>query len=162
MKFTNIFETFDNKTMVLLIYFFFWSFSGNVFVSLFFLNERDIATSVLMIHLKCAVAHHDNQNSSSLNKPYSRAVEYAISFFNFLFIFILTRLLWILRNSVFVMDGRTLLWSNIKNKQNVVCFWLYFFVISYMRVSKYKQHEPEKWRVDLFVVEKAFVTDGLG
>ena len=31
-----------------------------------------------------------------------------------------------------------------------------------MRVSKYKQHDPEKRRVNLFVVEKAFVTDGLG
>ena len=38
------------------------------FVSLFFLNERNIATSFLMIHLKCTVVHYANLNSSSINK----------------------------------------------------------------------------------------------
>ena len=67
------------------------------FVSLLFLNERNITTSLLMIHLKCTVVHYSNLNSSSVNKPLFklRAVEYAISFFffDFLFVFILTRLL---------------------------------------------------------------------
>ena len=71
------------------------------FVSLFFLNERTITTSLLRIHLKCTFVHYVNLNSSFINKPYFRAVEYAISgfffflffFFDFLFIFILTRLL---------------------------------------------------------------------
>ena len=40
------------------------------FVSLFFLNERNITTSLLMIHLKCAVVHYANLNSSSINKPF--------------------------------------------------------------------------------------------
>ena len=40
------------------------------FVSLFFLNERNIATSLLMIHLKCTVVHYANLNSSSINKAY--------------------------------------------------------------------------------------------
>ena len=63
-------------------------------VSLFFLNERKIITSLLMIHLKCAVVRYSNLNSRSINKPYLRAVEYDISFFfDFLFIFIFTRLL---------------------------------------------------------------------
>ena len=50
-------------------------------VSLFFLNERKIITSLLMIHLKCAVVRYSNLNSRSINKPYLRAVEYDISFF---------------------------------------------------------------------------------
>ena len=59
------------------------------FVSLFFLNERNIGTS-----LKCTVVHYANLNSSSINKHYLRVAEYAIScFFIFLFMFILTRLL---------------------------------------------------------------------
>ena len=63
-------------------------------VSLSFLNERKIITSLLMIHLKCAVVRYSNLNSRSINKPYLRAVEYDISFFfDFLFIFIFTRLL---------------------------------------------------------------------
>ena len=40
------------------------------FVSLFFLNERNITTSLLMIHLKCTVVHYANLNSSSINKPF--------------------------------------------------------------------------------------------
>ena len=50
-------------------------------VSLFFLNERNITTSLLMIHLKYAVVPYANLNSSSMNKPCLRAVEYAFSFF---------------------------------------------------------------------------------
>ena len=38
------------------------------FVSLFFLNERNIATFLLMIHLKFTVVHYANLNSSSINK----------------------------------------------------------------------------------------------
>ena len=90
----NIFDlhTFDNETMTLLIIF---KISTEMyFVSLFFLNERNITTSLLMIHLKCVVAHYANLNSSSINKFYLRALEYAISFFSkFLFTFILTRFL---------------------------------------------------------------------
>ena len=52
------------------------------FVSLFFLNERNIATSLLIIHLKCTAVHYANLNSNSINKPYLRSVEYAISFFS--------------------------------------------------------------------------------
>ena len=51
------------------------------FVSLFFLNEQNIATSFLVIHLKCSVVHYANLNSSSKNKLYLRAVEYVILFF---------------------------------------------------------------------------------
>ena len=56
-----------------------------------FLNKRNITTSLLMIHFKCIVMHYANLNSSSISKPYLRAVKYAISFFfEFLFTFILT------------------------------------------------------------------------
>ena len=62
------------------------------FVSLFFLNERTITTSLLMIHLKCTFVHYVNLNSSFINKPYFWAVEYAISgcfFFLFFFRFLI-------------------------------------------------------------------------
>ena len=39
------------------------------FVS-FLLNERNITTSLLMIHLKRTVVHYSNLNSSSVNKPF--------------------------------------------------------------------------------------------
>ena len=70
MKFyyvTNTFDLhiFDNVTTALLKFF---AISMEMhFVSLFFLNERNITTSHLMIHLKCTVAHYANVNSSSIN-----------------------------------------------------------------------------------------------
>ena len=82
MKFyyvTNIFDlnTFDNETISLSKFF---EISTEMhLVSLFFLNERNIATSLLMIHLKRAVTHYANVTSTSINKPYLRAVEYTIS-----------------------------------------------------------------------------------
>ena len=77
MKFyyvTNIFNvrTFDNETTALLK---FLQISKEVhFVSLFFLNERNMTTSLLTIciltigHLKCTVVHYANLNSSSINE----------------------------------------------------------------------------------------------
>ena len=84
MKFynvTNIFDllTFDNKTTALSKKF---EISTEMhFVSSFSLNERNITTSLVIIHLKCAVVRYANLNSSSINMPYLRAVEYAIQFF---------------------------------------------------------------------------------
>ena len=75
---TNIFDllTFDNKTTALSKKF---EISTEMhFVSSFSLNERNIATSLLIIHLKCAVARYVNLNSGFINMPYLRAVEYAI------------------------------------------------------------------------------------
>ena len=95
MKFyyiTNIVDihTSANETTALLKFF---QISTEMhFVSLFFVSERNTATLLLMVHLKCTVAHYANLNSRPINKPYLRAVEYAI-FFNFSFTFILTRLL---------------------------------------------------------------------
>ena len=82
MKFyyvTNIFDlhTFDNETTVLLKFF---DISTDIHCFFIFLNERNIATSPLIIQFKCTVMHYANLNSSSTNKPYLRAVEYAISF----------------------------------------------------------------------------------
>ena len=54
------------------------------FIPLFFLKERNITTVLLLTHLKCTIVHYAYLNSSSLNKPYLRAVEYAISFFRVL------------------------------------------------------------------------------
>ena len=62
--------------------------TGMRFVSIFFLTERDITTSLLIMHLKCTVVRYANLNSISIKKPF-------LSFFasfNFLFMFILTRL----------------------------------------------------------------------
>ena len=89
MKFyyiTHVFDlhTFGNETTAFLNFF---EISTEMhFVSLFFLNERNITTSILMIHLKCTVVHCANLNSSFINKTYLGAVKYAISlgFFHFL------------------------------------------------------------------------------
>ena len=77
---TNIFDlhTFDNETTALLNFF---EISMEMhFVSLLFLNEKNIVSSLLMIHLKYTVVHYANLDSRSLNKYYLQAVEYAISF----------------------------------------------------------------------------------
>ena len=61
----NIFDlhTFDNETMTLLI--FFEISTEMYFVSLFFRNERDTTTSLLMVHLKFTVKmHYANLNST--------------------------------------------------------------------------------------------------
>ena len=60
MKFYRVINNFDlhtfgNETQVLLK--FFEICTEMHFVSLFFLNERNITTSLLMIHLKCTVVH---------------------------------------------------------------------------------------------------------
>ena len=88
MKFyyvTNIFDlhTFENEMTVFLEFF---KISTEIdFVSMYFLNERNITTSLLMMHLKRTVAHYAYLNPSFINKPYLRAFEYAISCF-FLFL----------------------------------------------------------------------------
>ena len=51
-------------------FFFFWICREIHFVSLLFLNERNITTSHLMIYLKCTVVHYANLNSSSINKSF--------------------------------------------------------------------------------------------
>ena len=59
---------FDNETAALLNLF---EICTQIhFVSLFFLKERNITTSLLMIHLKRAVVHYANLNSSSINKSF--------------------------------------------------------------------------------------------
>ena len=64
----DIFELhiFDNETAALLNLF--EICTKMHFVSLFFLKERNIKTSILVIHLKYAVLHYANLNSSSINK----------------------------------------------------------------------------------------------
>ena len=85
MKFycvTNIFDLqiFDNEATVLL--FFKKVCTEMRFVSLFFLNQRNITASHLMTHLKCTVVHNAQQyilnvsskvslNSSSINKVFT-------------------------------------------------------------------------------------------
>ena len=87
MKFyyvTNIFDlhTFENEMTVLLKFF---EISTEIdFVSMYFLNEKKITTSLLMMHLKRTVAHYAYLNPSFINKPYLRAFEYAISCFFFI------------------------------------------------------------------------------
>ena len=66
---TNIFDlhVFGKETAVLLT--FFEICTEMHFVSLFFLNERNITNPLLMIHLICTAVHYANLNSSSINKP---------------------------------------------------------------------------------------------
>ena len=83
---TNIFDLhiFENETVTLLI---FKKISTDMhFVSLFFLNERKIATSLLMIHLKCTVVHYTNLDWSSKNKPFLNcgSLNMLFRFFRFL------------------------------------------------------------------------------
>ena len=88
MNISNL-HTFDNEMTALLK--FLKVLTEMYFASLFFLNERNIAASLLIIHLKWTVVHYANLNSNSINKPHLRAVKYAFSFFfDFLFIFILS------------------------------------------------------------------------
>ena len=54
---------FDKETAALLN--FFEICTEMHFVSLFFLYERNNTNSLLMIHIKCIVAHYSNLNSSS-------------------------------------------------------------------------------------------------
>ena len=83
---TNIFDLhiFENETATLLN--FFEICTDMHFVSLFFLNERNITTSLLMIHLKCTVVHYANLNSSSKNKPFLNygSLNMLFRFFRFL------------------------------------------------------------------------------
>ena len=91
MNISNL-HTLDNEMTALLK--FFKISTEMYFASLFFLNERNIATSLLMIHLKWTLVHYANLNSNTINKPHLRAVKYAFSFFfDFFFIFILATLL---------------------------------------------------------------------
>ena len=73
----NIFDlhTFDNETIVLLIFFDFLLISTGIHCFFVFLNESNIATSLLMINLKYTVVHYANLNSISMNKPYLGAAE---------------------------------------------------------------------------------------
>ena len=66
----NIFDLhiFDSETATLLN--FFEICPEMHFVSLFFLNERNITASLLVIHLKCTVVHYANLNWRSINKPF--------------------------------------------------------------------------------------------
>ena len=52
------------------------------FVSLFFLNKRNVTTTLLMMHLKCTVIDYANLNSRSKKQVAleSQAAEYVISF----------------------------------------------------------------------------------
>ena len=73
-------HTFDNETTALLKCF---EISTEMQFVLFLLNERNITTSLLIIHLKCTVAHFANLNSSGAGGGGGA-----------LFMFILMRLLW--------------------------------------------------------------------
>ena len=138
MKFyyvTNIFDlhTFDNETTALLK--FFEICTEIHFVFLFFLNEKNISTSLLIIHLKCDVMYcyvlfpftiynYANLNSSSLSKPYLRAVEYAILLlFDILYIFILMKLL-----SKILLKKLSLFNTNFQNSFRDVVYYRYYDV----------------------------------
>ena len=72
-----------------------WNWHRNDFVFLFFLNERNVVVSLLVIHSKCTVVHYANLNSSSIKKPFLNCWPLNMLFllFWFLILFPLTRLL---------------------------------------------------------------------
>ena len=76
-------------------YFFFKSAQICILFLYFFQNARNISTSLLIIHLKCTIAHYANLNSSSKNKPFLNygLLNMLFRFFHFLFMFILIKLL---------------------------------------------------------------------
>ena len=87
---TNIFDLhiFDNETAAFLFIYLFEICPDMYFVSLFFLNERNITTSLLMTKLKCTVVHYANLNSSFKSKPFLNYVPLNILFF-FFFLFLM-------------------------------------------------------------------------
>ena len=107
---SNIFDPHicDNERAALLN--FFEISNGYAFCFfIFFQNERNITTSLLMTHLKCTVVHYAKLNSSSKNKPilnYGCWICYFV-FFAFLFMSILIKLL--SKN----------IWNNSFLKQNI-------------------------------------------
>ena len=74
----------DNETAALLN--FFEICTDMHFLSLFFLSEKNITTSLLMVHLKCTGVHYANLNSSSLNRLFlnCRPLNILFRFFRFL------------------------------------------------------------------------------
>ena len=113
MKFyyvTNIFypHTFDNEATALLK--FFENSTEIHFVYSCFLNERNIKTSHLMIHIKYTVVHYVNLNSRFTNQLYLRAVQYAIFFLRFL--------IYVYFNETFVKNFIKKLWFLNTNFQN--------------------------------------------
>ena len=82
---TNIFDLhiFDKETVALLN--FLEICIKKHFVSSFFLNEKSITTSLLMIHLKYTVVHYSNLNSSSISKPFLNYGPLNMLFFFFFF-----------------------------------------------------------------------------
>ena len=93
---TNIFNLHicDNETAALLIIFLKFARICILFLYLF-QNERNITTSLLMIHLKCTVVHHANLNSSSRIKLFLNygLLNMLFRFFDFLFMLVLIKLL---------------------------------------------------------------------
>ena len=69
---------------------------ARICILFFFLNERNITTSLLMIHLKGPIVHYANLSSSSKIKPFLYYGTLNVLFFfyyYFLFMFILMKLL---------------------------------------------------------------------
>ena len=77
-----------------------------------FLNERNITTSLLMMHLKCTVAHYSNLNSSSVNKSFlnDEPLNMLFRFFRFL--------IYVCFNEAFVKNFMKKLSSFNTNSQN--------------------------------------------
>ena len=77
---------------------FFWNLHRNVFCFCIFSRWKKHYNLFLMTHLKCAVVHYSNINSSSISKPFLNYGPLNMLFiylfiFDFLFTFVLTRLL---------------------------------------------------------------------
>ena len=78
----------------------FQNFHENAFCFFIFLKERNITTSLLVIHLKCAVMHYANLNLSTISKSFLNygPLNMLFPFFFFFFRF----LIYVCFNEVFV------------------------------------------------------------
>ena len=113
---TNIFDLhiFDKETVTLLN--FFEISTKMLFVSLFVLIERNITTSLLMIHLKCSVVYYSSQNSSSISRLF---LNYRL--LNMLVLFFFRFLVYVYLNEIFVKKIMKYLSFFDANFQNL--FW---------------------------------------
>ena len=78
-------QVFHNETAALLK--FFEIYTKMRFASLFSLNERNIATSLFVIHLKCTVVYYANLKSSSIDQPFLNQGPSNMLFFYFSLMF---------------------------------------------------------------------------
>ena len=114
------------------------------FVSLLFLNERNITISLLMIHLECIAVHYANINSSYLNKPDLWGVKYTILFFFFFsisYLFFLRRSFFTLTRFILTLPDPCISESCIEIEINVN-FYFHIYLLCLKRFYESLKGKP--------------------